>query len=228
MARNSKAVEILCLIVGISILVISGCATTANKKLAREYSVTRARVKYHIPTWMKEPLPYKSDGIEAIGAASPSIVPEVPRTRAENDLYNKLARTIDTHVAARIKDMVEDHPVFEDLDLSHSELFYQKVSDQITKQHLRGAFVSEVWTDKEGLFGAKGMVYAYGWILRPQAESMGLRDAADTLRKRALRMKLSEKAEKKTNRLIEEMYKKADELEKQADEVLRRILEGGE
>lgn len=227
MNRISRKVRVVCLILSVSIVAMSGCATT-QKRLAREYSITKAKIQYHIPTWMKEPLPYKSDGIEAIGAASPSVIPEVPRTRAENDLYNKLARAIDTHVAARIKDMVEDHPVFDDLDLSHSELFYQKVSDQITKQHLRGAFVSEVWTDKKGLFGAKGMVYAYGWILRPKAESMGLKDAADALRKRALRMKLSEQAEKKTNRLIDEMYKKADELEKQADEILKKILGGGE
>jgi len=160
--------------------------------------------------------------------ASLSVVPEVARTRAENDLYNKLARAIDTHVTARIKDMVEDHPVFEDLKLSHSEVFYQKISDQITKQHLRGAFVSEVWTDKEGLFGAPGMVYAYGWILKPQAEAMGIKDAADTLRKRILRMKLSEQAEKKADRLIGEMYEKAKELEREAEEKLKRLLEGGE
>jgi len=219
-----------CLILSLSILCITGCATTRRqqRRLEKEHNLTKTEIQCHIPKWMKEPLPYKSDGIEAIGVASLSVVPEVARTRAENDLYNKLARAIDTHVTARIKDMVEDHPVFEDLKLSHSEVFYQKISDQITKQHLRGAFVSEVWTDKEGLFGAPGMVYAYGWILKPQAEAMGIKDAADTLRKRILRMKLSEQAEKKADRLIGEMYEKAKELEREAEEKLKRLLEGGE
>ncbi len=207
----SKEVKVVCLILCFSVLVISGCATL-NKGLAK------AKVKSYVPDWMREPLTYKLCTIEAIGMASPSIIPEVAMARAETDLYNRIARAIDLHVTSRVKDMVEDHAVFEDPGLSHSYILHERISDQVTKKHLKRPFLSEIWTDRDGIFGAPGMVYAYGWVERARVLPAALRSMADVLKERKVRLKLSEEAAKDLDKMIEGMYKKAEELEEQAKE----------
>lgn len=211
MKKISKEVKVVCLLLCLSVLVIPGCATIGK-------GITKAKVKGYVPAWMRQPLEYKLDTIEAIGIASPSIIPEVARARAETDLYNRIARRIDLHVTSRVKDMVQDHAVFEDPGLSHSYILHERVSDHLVKKHLKRPFLSEIWTDTDGIFGVAGMVYAYGWVEQARVLPAALRDIADVLRDRKVRLKLSKEAEKDLDKMIRGMYEKAEELEKQAKE----------
>jgi len=210
----------------IGIFLVSGCSHSRTiRRLNKDYKITVTEVKHHIPEWLKTPLTEKADKIEAIGVASSSIIPEVARSRAQNDLYNNLARSISTYVAVRVKDMIEEHPVYQDLELSYSQVLYQKISDQVSKRELNNIMISDIWIDRYGIFGTKDLTYAYGWINRQRAEADGLKALAAKLRKDKIRMKLSKQAEEKLNNLIEDMYKKAAELEKEASEHLNNILD---
>ena len=200
----TKGIKVLGLMLCCSVLLVAGCKTVNLTGSA--------------PSWMRKPLPQRDDVIDAIGIASNSIIPEVARQRAKVALYTEIAKRIEIHVTTRVKDLVEDHAVFEDAGLSHSHILYQRVTDQITKRCLRKPFVSEVWVDTKGRYGEAGMVYAYGWIKKAESVSMGLRNVADVLRERKVRLKLSEAAERDLNLLIEEMYEKADEIEREAAE----------
>ena len=214
-----KAKWIVLSIVGI--FLVSGCSHSRTiRRLNKDYKIAVTQVKHRIPEWLKEPLTEKADKIEAIGVSSSSIIPEVARSRAQNDLYNNLARSISTYVAVRVKDMIEEHPVYQDLELSYSQVLYQKISDQVSKRELNNIMISEIWIDKDGIFGSKDLTYAYGWINRQRAEADGLKALEAKLKKDKIRIKLSKKTEKKMDRLIEELYKKAAELEKEASERL--------
>ncbi len=205
----SKAVKFvgLVLVLSFSVLLISGCAT-----------VSKGQQAMYVPEWMKKPLTDRGDVISAIGIASPSIIPEAARGRAEADLYAKITKRMGVYVTTRVKDLVEDHPVYEDAGLSHSHIFYQRITDVISRSSLSTPFVSEGWVDRVGRFGEPGMTYVYGWIRKAEPMAMGLRKVADALRARRMRMKLSRETGKELDLLIEEMYEKADELEKQASE----------
>ena len=214
MNNLSRAVKLVGLILCFSVLLISGCAT-----------IGKIEQSSYVPEWMKQPLSERDDVIHEIGVASPSIIPEAARGRAEADLYARITKRMGVYVTARVKDLVEDHPVYEDTGLSHSHIFHQRITDQISRSRLIRPFVSEVWVDKTGRFGVAGMVYAYGWVREAESVSMGMRKVADLIRQRKERMKLSKETEKELDLLIEDMYEKADELEKQAAEQRKKERE---
>ena len=214
MNNVSKGVKLVGLILCLSVLLISGCAT-----------IGKTQQSNYVPEWMKKPLSERADVIDAIGIASPSIIPEAARGRAEADLYARITKRMGVYVTARVKDLVEDHPVYEDTGLSHSHIFHQRITDQISRSRLIRPFVSEVWVDKTGRFGAAGMVYAYGWVREAESVSMGIRKVAELIRQRKERMKLSKETEKELDLLIEDMYKKADELDKKAAEERKKERE---
>lgn len=212
MKKMQKCTWAICLSLCLSVLVVSGCCTTAHQGAATEAAPAPATlVASGVPAWMGAP---EADGkITAVGYASPSTIPEVGKARAENDLFNKLARAISVNVAVRLKDLVEDHPVLNDPQLSYSHMFFQKVSDQITRKQLNAPFLKEIWVDADGKCGVAGMIYAYGWIGDPCVASNALREASALLKVQAMRTDLSEKAKADLEQLIIEMNAEADKLE---------------
>jgi len=210
----------------IGICLVIGCSSyKAIKKSNTQYDIAVKKIEQHIPGWLKEPITEKNpDKISAIGIASPSIIPEVSRSRAQNDLYNNLARSVSTHVTVQLREFIEDHPIFQELDLSRSQLIFQRISNQVSQRQLNNIVVNEYWIDKKGIFGGKGISYCYGGINKAGAEVDGLNAFAKKLKKDKIRMKLSKEAEEKLNRLIENMYKRAAEIEREASEQLERIL----
>jgi len=210
----------------IGICLIVGCSSyKAIKKSNTKYDIAVKEIEQHIPEWLKEPITEKNpDKISAIGIAGHSIIPEISRTRAQNDLFNNLARSASTHVTVRLREFIEDHPVFQELALSQSQLIFQRISDQVSQRQLNNVIVSDFWIDKKAIFGSKDLTYCYGWINRNKAEADGLRALAAKLKKDKIRMKLSKEAEEKLNNLIKDMYKKAAEIERGASEQLGYIL----
>lgn len=201
-----KSIWAIFLSLCLSVLLVSGCVTSNTGTVTRTGPPAS-----EVPAWMGDPA---IDGkIVAIGIASPSVIPEVAALRAENDLFNKLARSISVNVTVRLKDLVEDHPVLNDPKLSYSHIFFQKISDQVTKKELAAPFVKEIWVDVNGECGAPGMVYAYGWIGDPCVASNALKEASTLLEVQALRGDLSEEAKEDINKLIIEMNAEADRLE---------------
>jgi len=101
----------------------------------------------------------RGKAIYGVGVASEDPNPQLQRNIARLDARAELARSEKVYVAELLKQFVQKHQDWFDMDYASSVEFYQQAAKQVTESTLYGSQVIDTWHDEDGDYMKPGTLY---------------------------------------------------------------------